>query len=171
LKETSLGERLDAPNDRGGQMIKRLLFVGLAALAVAAPAAASECKPVNGTFTAVALPPFSAACPSFFCTQGTLVGDLNATYYFVADAPTPTGFTGHSTITTKNGVLLGQDVSVLFGPPVPGTGFETTVTIVGGTRKYGGASGTIVATGTLTATGTVGTYTGSICKSDEGDDD
>jgi hypothetical protein len=152
-------------------MVERVVAVALVACAAAAPAYAKSCKPISGTFDAVALPPFSSSCPSFFCTEGNLVGDLTGTYFFVAAAPTETGFTGNSTITTKNGVIHGNDVSVLFGPPVPGTAFQTTVTIADGTRKYDGATGYIVAAGALTETGTSGTYSGQICRPAEAGDD
>ena len=73
-------------------------------------------------------------------------------------------FTGASTIIREHGgaELHGSDTGwINFAN---GT-FETTVNIVGGTKRYEGATGIIVATGSLTATGgTAGTYAGEICK-------
>lgn len=114
------------------------------------------CHSYGGEFTAVTL----AECPSFFCTRGTLTGDLEGTYDFVATGVTPTGLTGVSTITLASGaVLFGEDVSVLN----PDNTFVTTVTIVGGTRQFAHATGTLVAEGVLTPTGTEGTYSSTIC--------
>ena len=136
----------------------------VAALAITSVAAAKNCKPIAGDFSAGP----AAACPSVFCTQGVLTGDLEGTYFFVATAPTPTGgLLGQSTITLRKGELNGSDVSELGAPNAEGLiPFTTTVTIVGGSGKYTGASGELVATGLLdpVAGTTVGGYTGTLCK-------
>jgi hypothetical protein len=145
-----------------------------AALAAAGVARAKDCTDVRGPFSAV--PPAGCASPVHICTHGQLTGGLTATYDFVAETQTVVGptatLTGHSTITTDKGgaVLLGQDTSSL--SLVTGA-FTTTVHIVGGTQKYKKASGTIVAVGVFDfATGaTAGTYTGTICKKSEGEED
>jgi hypothetical protein len=141
----------------------RVLAVVLVALAGAGPAlaAAGGCHPVSGTFVA-ATPP---TCPSFFCTEGRLSGDLDGQYSFVAYAVAPNGdLLGHSTITLANGaVITSNDASRLFGPPFPGTAFVTTVNFSGGTREFAHASGGLSAPGVLTATGTQGTYSGEYC--------
>jgi hypothetical protein len=152
-----------------------MMTAALAAL-LAAPGAARarDCTDVSGPFSAV--PPASCASPVAICTHGQLTGGLTATYDFVADTETvvfPTAtLTGHSTITIDQGgaVLLGQDTSVL--SLLTGV-FTTTVHIVGGTQQYKQGSGTIVAVGVFDVTtgGTAGTYTGTICKHSEGDED
>lgn len=149
-------------------MRSRLFRLAIAAVTLAAvvpPAEAKDCKPVSGSFSAV--PPASCPSPVGICTHGTLSGGLDATYDFVADTqivvfPTAS-LTGHSTITTDKGLLLGQDASTL---DLTTGAFTTTVGIVGGTGKYEGAEGQIVATGVFDfATGsTAGTYVGTICK-------
>jgi hypothetical protein len=144
------------------------------ALAAAGVARATDCTDVSGPFTAV--PPASCASPVQICTHGQLTGGLTATYDFVADTQTvvfPTAtLTGHSTITMDKGgaVLLGQDTSTL---SLLTCAFTTTVHIVGGTQQYKEGSGTIVAVGVFdfTTGGTAGTYTGTICKHAEGDED
>ena len=126
--------------------------------AVPARAAAGGCHAVSGAFTAVS----PADCPSFLCTHGRLTGDLEATYDFVAVGVTPEGaVAGRSTITLDNGaVIRGSDTSVLNSD---GT-FVTTVRIVGGTRQYAHATGSLVAPGAFTSSGgTEGTYSGTIC--------
>lgn len=134
------------------------------ALALAGTAAAKECKPVSGDFVADIVP---CDPPGPFCTAGTLTGDLDATYAFrmTSQSPTPTGitFTGNSTITRVHGgaQLFGSDHGTINF--VDGS-FTTIVDIAGGTKRYEGATGQIVATGHLTPTGTAGTYTGTICK-------
>jgi hypothetical protein len=145
-----------------------------AALAAAGVARAKDCTDVSGPFSAV--PPASCGSPVHICTHGQLTGGLTATYDFVADTQTvvfPTAtLTGHSTITIEKGgaVLLGQDTSTL---SLLTGAFTTTVHIVGGTQQYKNGSGTIVAVGVfdLTTGGTAGTYTGTICKHSEGDED
>lgn len=147
----------------------RIFAIALGALALAGPAwgAAGGCHAVQGDFTAVALQPFSAECPSFFCTAGTLTGDLAGTYFFVAYGVSPTGdLLGHSTITLTNGAVIhGNDTSHLNGD---GT-FVTTVNIVGGTRQFENATGQLVAPGHFTASGTEGTYSGEYCLGGEED--
>jgi hypothetical protein len=137
------------------------------ALALAGVAAAKECKPVSGTFSAVNVFPPECLSPVGFCTRGTLTGDLAASYEFTqltANVVFPiVTFTGQSTISRLHGdaQLFGQDTGTI--DLAAGT-FTTIVNIVGGTKQYEGATGQIVATGNLTATGTEGTYTGEICK-------
>ena len=143
--------------------------VAFLAFAGTASGAAGGCHAVNGGFVAVALQPFTAECPSFFCTAGTLSGDLAGSYKFVAYGVTPTGdLLGHSTITLQNGAVInGNDQSHLNGD---GT-FVTSVTFVGGTRQYAHVGGGIVAPGRFTATGgTEGVYSGVLCLGD-GDED
>lgn len=149
-------------------MIWRIAAIGLAAAALAGPAAAAEggCQKVEGDFTAVTVPP-GPDCPSLlFCTVGELTGDLEGTYFFAVTGFTPTGaLTAASTITLENGaVIQGSDTSVI---NADGT-FTTTVNVVGGTRQYARATGQIVADGHFTATGTEGTYEGEICLGEGG---
>lgn len=141
----------------------RALAVLFGALVFAGPAAAAVggCHAVSGTFVA-STPP---TCASFFCTEGQLSGDLAGTYSFVAYDVTPNGdLLGHSTITLTNGaVITSNDESQLFGPPVPGNQFVTTVGFTGGTRQFAHVTGGLTAPGTFTTTGTVGTYAGEYC--------
>jgi hypothetical protein len=141
---------------QGGFAAAALMFV---AVLVPNSVSADEggCHSYEGDFTAVT----PAECPSFLCTDGTLTGDLSGSYDFVATGVTPTGeLAGASTITLETGaVIFGSDVSVLN----PDGTFVTTVTIVGGTRQFEHATGTIVANGRFTATGTEGEYSAEIC--------
>lgn len=157
-------------------MRPRIVMTALLAAALSVPGVvhAKDCTDVSGPFSAV--PPASCESPVGICTHGQLTGGLTATYDFVADTeivvfPTAT-LTGHSTITIEDGgaVLLGQDTSTL---SLLTGAFTTTVHIVGGTQQYKKGSGTIVAVGVFDfATGaTAGTYTGTICKHSEGDED
>ena len=137
------------------------------AFASPAGAAAGGCHPVSGTFVASSPP----TCPGIFCTVGRLSGGLDATYSFVAYAIAPDGgLLGHSTIRLTNGaVITSDDESLLFGPPVAGTQFVTTVNFASGTREFAHVTGGLVAPGTITATGTVGTYSGQYCLADNTD--
>jgi hypothetical protein len=142
-------------------MRSRLMHAGLATallITVGAPGSVSAneggCHSYAGKFTAEAV-----LCTTF-CTHGTLTGDIEGTYDFVATDFTPTGLVGESTITLESGaVISGEDVSVLN----PDGTFVTTVTIVGGTRQFEHATGTLVAEGVLTAAGTQGVYSAEIC--------
>jgi hypothetical protein len=149
--------------------IAAVVLVSIAALALvgSASGASGGCHDVSGTFVAVTVVP--PECPSFFCTRGTLSGDLAGTYFFAATGVTPAGdLTGASTITLENGAVInGSDTSHL---NADGT-FVTTVTFVGGTRQFAHAEGQLVAAGHFTATGTEGTYSGTICLGAEEDDD
>jgi hypothetical protein len=148
-------------------MESRLMHAGLAAallITVGAPSSVSAdeggCHSYAGKFTAVAV-----LCTTF-CTHGTLTGDLEGTYDFVATAFTSTGLIGKSTITLESGAAIsGEDVSFL---NADGT-FVTTVTIVGGTRQFEHATGTLVAEGVLTAAGTQGVYSAEICLGGAGE--
>jgi hypothetical protein len=150
------------------------LVAALAALSLPLAVQAKDCESVAGPFTAV--PPPTCASPVGLCTHGTLTGGLPATYDFVADTQTvafPVAtLTGHSTITLDKGgaVLHGEDTSTL--SLVTGA-FTTTVHVVDGTHQYKRGSGTIVAVGVLDfVTGaTSGSYTGTICKHEDGDPD
>jgi hypothetical protein len=141
------------------------IFTALAAAAVGvagpATAATGGCHPVSGTFVAASPP----TCAGIFCTVGRLSGGLDASYSFVAYAVAPDGgLLGHSTITMTNGaVITSNDESLLFGPPLPGTRFVTTVNFADGTREFAHVSGGLVAPGTITDSGTVGTYSGQYC--------
>jgi hypothetical protein len=141
--------------------------VAFLALSSSASGAAGGCHAVEGGFVAVALQPFTAECPSFFCTAGTLTGDLAGSYKFVAYGVTATGdLLGHSTITLDNGAVInGDDQSHLNGD---GT-FVTAVNFVGGTRQYAHVSGGILAPGHFTTGGTAGTYSGEYCLGNEVD--
>jgi hypothetical protein len=118
---------------------------------------AGGCHSYAGEFTAVTL----AECPSFLCNHGTLTGDLEGTYDFVATAITPEGgLVGQSTITLATGaVIRGRDTSVVN----PDGTFVTTVNVVGGTRQFRHATGGIVAAGHFTPNGTEGLYSGVVC--------
>ena len=141
----------------------RFTYVSAAALALVlahdstATAAAGGCRTYSGEFTAATL----SDCPTFLCTRGTLTGDLEGTYDFMATALGPDGgLIGQSTITLTNGaVIRGSDTSVVH----PDGTFVTTVNIAGGTRQFQRATGALVAAGTFTATGTEGLYSGVIC--------
>ena len=144
------------------------LAVVFLSLSGTASGAAGGCHVATGGFVAVALQPFTPDCPSFFCTAGTLTGDLAGSYKFVAYGTTPTGdLLGHSTITLNNGAVInGNDQSHLNGD---GT-FVTVVHFVGGTRQFKRVIGGLVAPGHFTATGTEGSYAGVYCLRNGGGD-
>lgn len=137
------------------------------------PAKPDHCKAVYGPFTSVVVP--DPAPPAVLATRGLLEGKLDGTYDFEAftlvpddpAAPTQLSYVGASVITTKHGDLLfGEDTGVLHLLPDGTADFVSIVHVVGGTGKYEGASGEIVATGVLDFVSgeAVGSYEGEICK-------
>ena len=135
-------------------------------------AAAGECKPVNGRFEAVIVPPGSGHCPpdAFLCTAGRVWGGLNGDYEFVLSGNTPAAplggiptavfYTGTSTILLQDGsTVVGTDSGALDPPPGGQRGFASLISFtVGGT-------GQIRLFGQFTATGagTQGEYEGRFC--------
>ena len=157
------------------------------ALAVVAPAlfAAGDLKADEGPSCRFALGPFSSdlvapptcTSPVGLCTHGTLGGDFPAIYDFTFSTlqsandptdPTEYVYTGHSTVTTTQGVIHTNDSGVLHltstGTDEP---FVTTASIATGTERYVGATGVFVATGTLNMnTGeSVGSFIAHVCRS------
>jgi hypothetical protein len=164
-----------------GRRIASLTLALVLFLVVGVPSVLAGTKTVSGAFTSVSVPPPTCTSAVGICTLGTLTGDLPSTYFFVMDTlqnagdptdPTKFLYTGHSVITLARGGarLFGKDTGVMHIPPggAPAP-FVTTVSVVGGTNQYAGASGQIVASGTLNfGTGdAVGTYTGAITKPED----
>ena len=147
--------------------------------ACAAPAfAADNCKPVNGHFEALVVPPGEGHCPNdpaAFCTAGRVWGGIQGNYQFVITGGLPAGviggtptvlfFTGKSTIFLKSGdKLLGTDTGAIDLPPGQG-GFASLITFDGGTGKMTGATGQIRLRGEFdpAAGTTAGDYLGTVC--------
>jgi hypothetical protein len=132
------------------------------------------CRFFDGPSSAVA--PATCASPVGFCTHGQLGGDFKAQYDFVAatlqsandpNDPTKFLFSGHSVITTPDGVMNTDDngvVHIVAG--LTTAPFATTILIVSGTGRFAGATGTFVDRGIsdLTTGGNSGTYIAQICR-------
>ena len=148
-------------------------------LAVPATAFAEQaCKPVDGHFAAVTVPPGEGHCPNdpaAFCTAGRVWGGIQGSYQFVITAGMPAGalggtptvlfFTGKSTIFLKSADhLLGTDTGAIDLPPGLG-GFASLITFDGGTGKMTGATGQIRLRGEFDAAAgtTEGDYLGQVC--------
>jgi hypothetical protein len=149
-----------------GQIVR--IDLDLPSPAAAAPGLSQS---IAGPFTAAVDSGPDWPSPVHIRTHGVLTGNFQAIYDFTMLTPQPTSDptalvpTGRSVITTPNGTqLFGMDSGVGHVGADGTTTFTTTVTHVGGTRKYRRATGQIVATGTLDfVTGRiVGTYTGEI---------
>jgi hypothetical protein len=161
-----------------------LLFAASTALFCAAPALVSaHCKPVNGHFEAVVVPPGEGHCPATgpvpgapppFCTAGRVWGGIQGNYQFVMTGALPAAtlggtpsvlfFTGKSVIFLKKGdQLLGTDTGALDPPPAGQRGFASLITFDGGTGEIAGATGQIRLRGELGDDGTAGDYLGQLC--------
>ena len=144
-----------------------------AVLATAAfPIAAADCKPVNGRFEAVIVPPGSGHCPNvagLLCTAGRVWGGINGNYQFVLSGalpaavlggiPTALFYTGQSTILMHDGsTVVGTDSGALDPPPAGQLGFASLISFTVG------ATGQIRLMGQFTDTGgTEGEYEGRFC--------
>ncbi len=142
-----------------------------------------RCRFVDGPFSSDLVDPPVCKSPVGLCTHGQLEGDFPAIYDFTfstlesaGDPTDPTEFvyTGHSTVTTPQGVLSTDDSGVIHisdpaAPPMSTPSpFVTTPSVASGTGRYVGATGAFVATGTLTfATGhATGRFIGQVCRAE-----
>ena len=149
-------------------------IVAIAFLSTFVPlAGAADCKPVNGRFEAVIVPPGTGHCPAVagvLCTAGRVWGGINGTYQFVITAanpaaasggiPTALFYTGTSTILLQGGgTVVGTDSGALDPPPLGQGGFASLISF------DVGASGQIRLFGGFTAdgSGTEGEYEGRFC--------
>jgi hypothetical protein len=135
--------------------------------------AAPACKPVNGRFEAVIVPPGSGHCPDVagaLCTAGRVWGGINGNYQFVLTGAIPAAvaggiasalfYTGKSTIFLQDGsTVVGTDSGALDPPPAGQRGFASLITF------DVGAAGQIRLIGQFTDTGagTEGEYEGQFC--------
>lgn len=142
-----------------------------------------RCRDLAGPFSSVTVPVPPCTSPVGLCTHGVLGGPMeDASYDFTVYTLTPDPndpsivvATGKSIVTTKNGQMFTDDVSVLqfSGPsPTDPVSFVTTATINSGTEHWKNSSGQFVAAGVLVlATGqAVGNYTANLCKDPRGVD-
>ena len=150
-------------------MKKAICF--LVALAAASAFADQTCKPVEGHFEAVVVPPGEGHCPPVdgtLCTAGRVWGGIQGNYQFIATSFVPSGavpsvffFTGKSTIFLKSGdQLFGTDTGSI---DLAQGGFASLITFGGGTGEMSNATGQIRLRGELTAAGTSGDYLGKLC--------
>ena len=136
-------------------------------------AIAQDCKPVNGRFEAVIVPPGTGHCPAVagaLCTAGRVWGGINGHYQFILTGALPAAsvggiasalfYTGKSTIFLQDGgTVVGTDSGALDPPPAGQRGFASLITF------DVGASGQIRLKGQFTddGAGTEGEYEGRSC--------
>ncbi len=166
---------------RGVIHVASLLAVSVPAVLAAGDAKAGEerddgCQFSEGPFSSDLVPPPTCTSPVGLCTHGALAGDFPAIYDFefltiesAGDPTDPTEFvyTGHSTVTTPQGVIHTNDSGVIhLTSDGVGEPFVTTASIATGTERYVGAAGVFVATGTLNMTTghSVGSFIGHVCR-------
>lgn len=138
------------------------------------------CKPVNGRFEAVIVPPGQGHCPSaagVLCTAGSVWGGIQGSYQFVQSGfhpsaliggvPTVIFYTGQSTVSLRSGDQLnGTDTGAIDVPPEGQGGFASLITWTGGTGGMSSASGQIRLTGRIDGNNgtTSGEYAGTVCR-------
>jgi hypothetical protein len=135
--------------------------------------AAQACKTVKGKL--IVRPLTGPDCHSSvgLCSQGTIKGDIDGDFLFVATsltatADTPTTsvlqFTGDSVIHTTDGDLMLKDSGAV-STEADGYTIDLAV-ITSGSGRLSGASGALRITGTFTPpTGGESNYAGQICRS------
>ena len=148
-------------------------------LLVAPVYADQNCKPVDGHFEALVVPPGQGHCPpvaGLLCTAGRVWGGIQGNYQFIATGfipsvatgggvPTVFFFTGKSTILlNSDDQLLGTDTGSIDLPPGLG-GFASLITFGGGTGAMSTATGQIRLRGEFSAAAgtTAGDYVGTLC--------
>lgn len=134
----------------------------------------TKCRRFVGPFGSITVAPPECTSPVGLCTHGTLTGELAGSYDFTVAtiAPDPNDpsalvLTGKSVVTTKNGQMFTDDVSILHptGPFTPSP-FVTTAVVKSGTHHWKHTNGQFVATGVLVlALGqATGGYTADLCR-------
>lgn len=157
------------------------LMLGLSSRVLAEARGPNRCLELEGPFSSSTVEGPLCPSPVGLCTHGILAGPLrDATYDFIVETfepdpedPTRIIATGVSVVTTREGQMFTDDVSILqlTGPdPSDPVLFETTATITSGTQRWKHTTGEFVATGTLDfATGqSIGSYTASLCREKRG---
>jgi len=137
------------------------------------------CANFDGPFSSDLVPPPTCTSPVGLCTHGLLGGDFPADYDFTfstlqssQDPTDPTAFvyTGHSKVTTKQGVISTNDSGIIHIPAEGLAPFVTTAVSATGTGRYVGTTGAFVASGNLDfSTGhAVGSYFAHLCNTRHG---
>jgi hypothetical protein len=159
-------------------MKRTSIRVALAAAFIAciptAWAANDGCRPVNGHFEAVIVPPGEGHCPlirDLLCTAGRVWGGIQGDYQFVMSGaepaaalrgiPTALFYTGVSTVSLHDGsTAVGIDSGVI-DPPPGQLGFASLISF-----GKGGSQGQIRLMGQLDAAAgtTAGEYVGQFCE-------
>lgn len=138
-------------------LTKIIALTGLALLtSPSALAAAGGCHAVSGTYVNRNVP---CSVPALACVETHVTGDNAgvASVVITTFDPVTQTFSGTVTGVLENGaVLISRIVGTLTGGSVQ--------TLIGGTRQYAHATGTVVSDG-------VGSYTGEYCFGTGGDRD
>jgi len=152
-------------------LLWKALGAAVALAPIAGAHAASDCKPVNGSFEAQIVPPGVGHCPNVpgtFCTAGRVWGGIQGNYQFVMTGsvpaasiggiPTALFFAGQSTVFMKDASIVhGTDSGTLdlFGQD----GFASLITFTSG------AAGQVRLRGAFdpAAATTSGDYAGELC--------
>jgi hypothetical protein len=155
------------------RLIRLAVMAGFS-LAWVAPASAQQCEDVLGKFEAMLDNGPDCGSPVHICTNGTLTGDLAATYHFEVDSmnsdPNHAGrstFVGHTVITASDGSgqAFSQDAGTLTSTSATTAILANHIDITSGSGSLSGANGKLLARGTVNfASGAIsGFYVGWLC--------
>jgi hypothetical protein len=130
--------------------------------------ASNGCRKVNGRVTIQPVDPGKCSSPIGHCGQGLVMGDIQGKVFVASTSVVPTidtattgvtVLTADSVFTLADGTLTSKDASTFSA-----TGeYVEVITIIGGTGRYAGATGTLFATGATTVSGAQGVYNGQLC--------
>jgi hypothetical protein len=154
-----------------GVLLPVVLFLSVAS-ASASNGDNSQCHAFYGPFTSVVVLPPGCMSPVGLCTHGMLTGEFPATYDFTAltqttdpSDPSVVTLTGTSVVTTSQGVIYTDDVSVINFT----TGDFVTKALVHRSNLRQAKSGGFIAAGNLNpATGQAsGNYSTILCSPED----
>lgn len=151
--------------------VARASSVVLALFVTNGAMAAGACRTVEGKFESQVVSGPACLSSVDLCTQGTVSGDLKGSFSFVGTSLIPTVdtpttavvlATGDTTLATLNGRHFLKSAALL--RTSGDEDFSELDTIVGGTDRLAGATGTLHLDGTFDQlTGGVGRYVGRVC--------
>lgn len=146
------------------------LVLALGSIVAQPASAAPVCRPVAGLVDIIANEPACGSAISL-CANATLRGSLRAHSDFIGTSSVPTVdtaatgvvlLTGDNVFHTADGDFFTKDAIVL---NTTGDGEFTEIdTIVGGTGRYAGATGYLIASGTFVQGVGSGVYAGKVCR-------
>jgi len=154
--------------------ISALALAGLMLLLGGSEALARNCRTVYGHFiNQVLVPPPSCTSPVNTCVSGRAIGGLSGGFFATVTSITPSIDTAVTTVVfetvdlvlhTRDGDLQMKEAAAYNADPNGHGDLGDVVTVVGGTRKWVGATGRLRVWGNLTVAENDVNYDGEVCR-------